>query len=1003
MKAFHNLTGILFICLGSHLSQAQANASPSQDPSLSEFELKAGLTLEAIAAAPLTASPCALAWDDQGRLLVVENRGYPVGSDDGTPKGMIAMLEDLNADGQMDTRTVFARNLTFPNGIIPWKGGFFITCAPDIIYLKDTNGDNIADLRQVVLTGFATDRSTQLRVSHPTLGPDGWIYITSGLSSRAAIRSPLHPDREAVRIGTDARFNPTNYRIEAIDGRGQFGHSFNDIGDRFHCMNRIHVQHTVLSSSDLERHPNLPFSQTVQNVPEAMFDDLLSSKNVAARTYPISENLTTADSHAGSFSAACGIHIYRGNELPSDIYGDAFVCDPTGNLVRRDRLTPTGPTYSSHIATEGREFLASRNNHFRPVFLGTGPDGALYVCDMNRPTIEHPDYLPVEIRKRTDFEQGKHQGFIWRIGSEKSDQASPLQNNDLSQQSPEKLIELLGHANSWQRETAFRLLIEKSPDNVCSTLATKLSESVPKGPRQRTISKEFGQQIGILNQLNALLALSDWHQSGPKASETTNTSLVLDVLRRCIEAESPALRVKAWRNLKQIPNYWIDPETAIHWAKDPNPKVRFEFAITAGNTMSPLLFPAFRHLAIVDGTNTWSRAAILSGLHQYDQPFSNYLQQNTPEEIPVQFWHDLGRTLSSSATATKALVQGDLDPNRAWHIALLGGILSNNRAIRTTPSIRSHCRGIPGTLLDSMLHNLDTHQILKASAIQILGASNSSENDQRLVQYLMADTIDPEIKEATLKTLFEGKNQILDSILRQQKEIERLPTSVQLRLISLCMGNAYWLEKLLTHIADGNLSPALLKPYERDRARRHRDAKIRKLANQALGAEDTGDRIEAFENSKRALALSGSAAEGRELFLQQCASCHRLDQAGANVGPDLFGIRNQPKESILLHIIRPNYEIQPDFMTCEIETSDGELYSGIKTATNQNAVTLMLPQGIEETIPRTRIHRIKVKPISLRPEGFEAIFTPQELANLLAYLRGEDFRPSSNSEPISER
>ena len=302
-----------------------------------------------------------------------------------------------------------------------------------------------------------------------------------------------------------------------------------------------------------------------------------------------------------------------------------------------------------------------------------------------------------------------------------------------------------------------------------------------------------------------------------------------------------------------------------------------------------------------------------------------------------------------------------------------------------------------------MLHNLDTHQILKASAIQILGASNSSENDQRLVQYLMADTIDPEIKEATLKTLFEGKNQILDSILRQQKEIERLPTSVQLRLISLCMGNAYWLEKLLTHIADGNLSPALLKPYERDRARRHRDAKIRKLANQALGAEDTGDRIEAFENSKRALALSGSAAEGRELFLQQCASCHRLDQAGANVGPDLFGIRNQPKESILLHIIRPNYEIQPDFMTCEIETSDGELYSGIKTATNQNAVTLMLPQGIEETIPRTRIHRIKVKPISLMPEGFEAIFTPQELANLLAYLRGEDFRPSSNSEPISER
>jgi len=159
----------------------------------------------------------------------------------------------------------------------------------------------------------------------------------------------------------------------------------------------------------------------VQNVPETMVTDLIggANQNFAARLYPISDNLTTADSHVGTFTAACAVHIYRGDALPAEYRGDAFACDPTANLVHRDQLTPVGPTFASRMSNEGREFLASPDNWFRPVFLAIGPDRALYVCDMYRKTIEHPDYLPVEVRKRTDFVSGRDLGRIWRVTGNK--------------------------------------------------------------------------------------------------------------------------------------------------------------------------------------------------------------------------------------------------------------------------------------------------------------------------------------------------------------------------------------------------------------------------------------------------------------------------------------------------------------------------------------------------------------------------------------------------------
>jgi putative membrane-bound dehydrogenase-like protein len=364
----------------------------------------AALVVELVAAEPLVESPCAMAFDERGRIFVAENRGYPNTTE--PAQGRIALLSDTDGDGRADKRTTFAEGLTFPNGVLPWRGGVIVTCAPDVLFLKDTNDDGVADERRVLLTGFATTGSTQLRVNAPTLGPDGWIYFAAGLSGGEV---------SGVKMTGDLRWNPDSGAVENVAGRSQYGMSFDAFGNRFICMNRVQAQHVVLDPKWLRRNPQLAFSDSVQNCPELVPNTLMRHTAGAARLFPLSANITTADSHQGFFSAACAVHVWRGGSLPERYDGHVFSCDPTANVVHLDRLESAGGTFSATPFFEKKEFLASRDDWFRPVFLSEGPDGALYICDMRRKVIEHPEYLPEEVRKRTDFETGKSLGRIWRV------------------------------------------------------------------------------------------------------------------------------------------------------------------------------------------------------------------------------------------------------------------------------------------------------------------------------------------------------------------------------------------------------------------------------------------------------------------------------------------------------------------------------------------------------------------------------------------------------------
>lgn len=459
MNALRNAAW-LCLAMGSVLCAQEAVQSPvGPRDSLKHFEIHPGLKIELVACEPQVVDPVAIRFDEAGHMWVVEMRDYPHGPGDGQqPKSRIRILRDRDHDGFYESAVTFADHLLFANGVQPWtcrlpdgqtQSGVIVTLGGRVQFMCDTDRDDRADVVETWFEGFRQE-NPQLRANDPTLGPDGWVYIANGLRNGVvrAVRSDW-ADQPAVTLKSqDFRFHPQTGKFEAISGYGQFGMSFDDYGNRFVCSNRNPNNHVVMPQRYLNRNPFLIRTDAVEVVSPAGPD---------SRVFAISKPWTTSTLHAGQFTAACGVTIFRGNRLPESFYGNSFTCEPTGNLVHRDILTAWGPTFRSQPGREGVEFLASRDNWFRPVNLANAPDGNLYVVDMYRAVIEHPQFMPAELKVRRDLRSGDDRGRIYRVvaaGRTDVPRAPTLKGADETQ-----LLKIAAsHENGWHRDTARRLL-----------------------------------------------------------------------------------------------------------------------------------------------------------------------------------------------------------------------------------------------------------------------------------------------------------------------------------------------------------------------------------------------------------------------------------------------------------------------------------------------------------------------------------------------------------------
>lgn len=976
----------------------------SPEEALASFRLEKGLRIELVAAEPLVVDPVAFAFESPRRLYVVEGRGYPDPVEHArTTEGQVALLEDADGDGRFDRRKDFATGLGYVNGIACWRGGVFVTAAPDILYLKDNDGDGVAEERRVVLTGFDTTKTGQLRASHPTLGFDGKIYLTSGLNG-GKIASPEHPERPAVAFSLrDARFDPDTFEFESTSGRGQFGLTFDAFGRRFVCSNRHPVLQPMLEPWHLSRNPHLSFSNSSQEV---------SKVEVEAKVFPISRATITADftpklmtaPHTGTFTSASGVMVFGGGGLLPEHVGNVFICESAQNLVQRQVLRPEGASSRSDLAYRENEFLASTDVWFRPVFLGEGPDGALYVADMYRREIDHPRYVPEESRGGLDFESGKDRGRIYRIVKDapraaRAEVGSAGTADAAAGENLATIVSGLESANEWQRAHAHRLLLERKPREAIAPVE-KIARNSPR-PEARARALWTLRGLGGLASETVLAALRDSHPGVREQAAQLAAGFLSDGKTKEL---TPAL---------------------FELANDPDPRVRFSAALTLGGVNDATVVPALAKLAIRDGEDRWTRAAVLSGIGGRMDAFLAALQRErgqNPKAFAVVMEH-LGRVFGAGAPpdAARKFLQEMLagEGELSWRLASVLGLVEGYRGLgskdvkdlkdtKDRKDAKDRAKGdVWGAILGGEGKRKDAAAVQtflrsvaeravdagapareRANAVALLGYSDFGFAGETLGRLLDARQ-PPEVQLQAVRAIERIGDPRGGAMLIAKENWSRYTPQVREAVLATLTARPALIAVLFEAIEAGTIAAPEISSVRRTQLLKHADKTVRENAGTIFKDLEGGDRMQVYRTFRDTLGKSADIARGREAFVKACSACHTHKGVGGKVGPDLTGVRNQPADALLLHVLVPNYEVAPNYQTLSIVTQDGRSFSGWLAAETEASVTLRTAAGVEETVARNNIASLSSSGVSLMPDGLEQTMAKEDVANLIAFLKSE--------------
>jgi putative membrane-bound dehydrogenase-like protein len=992
-RSFVGSIAILFISAAAVAGPYDPAPTPALAPeeAVKHFRVPEGFEVRCFAAEPDVVNPVAMTWDDRGRLWVVELLDYPYTTREGAKnRDRVKVLEDTDGDGRADKVTVFADGLNLATAIQIGNGGVYVGAAPNLWFMKDTNGDDVADEKQVILTGFGLEDRHELLNSF-AWGPDGWLYFTHGVFTQSSVKDPANPDRPPVKFNAGVvRFNPADKRIELwCDGiSNQWGIDWDRYGNAF-CSACVvpHVWHLV-QGGVYERQGGIP------GWPYAY--DLLK----------------TIGDHKHYRAAHSGVQVYQGGAWPEEYNGSLLMGNIHGNCINQDKLVPNGSSFIAQDLHKGKDhvddaFLNSTDGWFRPVSTQVGPDGNVWIADW------YDKYPCYQNSRAPDLD--RERGRIWRVvytGNEKGKPVPPRPANlDLRKLANPQLVETLKDKNVWMRRHAQRILSERYPNS-------------PEAAVSAELRKALAEVISDKNQSRETRLAAYWTQ------QTTNN-------RRPLAddpaSEDPDDAMRAWsaRFAGDAAQNVNERQMAIvrltHLAMDKSPIVRAAVAETTKRY-------AYAGLSLTANVQSLLRQPGTANDPQLPQLIWYAAEPIIAEDPTIllreiadpEVLHASGPIVPRSI-ARRLYTSGDpkllsalldfLKSNKDKPIAavMLDGIIAGHKSFAAPPpegeAVTNELAQSANKDVVTKAKQLSAIWGAKAgveAALKVVTDRKALETDRAAAVKLLRGNKSEQVHNAFLAIFDEwGRESIKSEILRLLPEIGAdadaqailkvwaVPTAVEVRRAAAetLATRPAWAKALLNAVKDKKADSADVSlPAMRTLSTlAAKDPSLKSLMAATIGVyrPTPGDKQKIIE-AKKATVMNGPVNKdrGHDLFVKNCGVCHQLNGEGASllVGPDLTGVGRGTLDLLLNNVIDPDQIIGAGYENVIVETNDGDAHSGRLVEETDQYVKLLAAGPKEDVIPKKDIKERRISNKSVMPEGFEQILKDDEFRDLIRYV-----------------
>lgn len=981
----------IVFCLVAHALFLSCTIEHSK--SIEDFEIHPDFKIELVASEPLVYDPVDMQFSPSGKAYVLEMPGYPLRDE----QSRIILLQDIDNDGIYDERKVYADSLGVASSFMFYNDGFLVASPPHLIWISDQDFDGSADERVHIMDGFSNE-NLQHNFNGLTYGLDNWIYAANGGNSGKPYFFSK-PDAILNLRGGDLRLDLENEIAERVgESSGGFKITFDEWGRLYETHNLEHVSQLVFEDRYFRNLPVIP-GHALTNISD-------HDENGLSRIYPIGEQETRVNhpEQSGYFSGACGITFYGGGIFPEDFDSSLLVADCVLNLIHMDLLTENGAASKASRVGDKTEFLASSDRAFRPVNMTAGPDGSLYVLDMHREVIEHPEWIPDEIEAELDLNAGRKKGRIYRISEVQYNYEKP---KGLEGFSVKELVAALGSKNQWIRKTAQQQLVTNKNYKSVPLLATQLDST--QNPLARIHSLWTLEGLGSLSNKQLMKALYD-----PYSPIAENALKILEA------------------RPEEITKF-MEPLLGLILAS--NSRLRMQAALTLSVINDSLYFIHSGQIASLmrkalkeTHSDQWNRMAMSIALSRQASSFvgeeltyNNELTEDEKQVLGI-LTGIVGKEMdglsiksvldgiykSNISTSLKSELIESLTKGYIQRVNQMADIDSKNSIIRALNTLENtNDLGIikaAGELRLAMgfPSSKKINELMAQSQKDILAQKGSV--DEQLIQLKLIGLSDFDKRAHLLYTLLDSKRPMVlqRESLKQlwnsnEKEVgtrllgvwNSLAPEARKHATDILLYKSFNHDALLTAMEDGTVN---LGEFNLDLERRRvllfsDDENIRKRAEALFSDSGVVQRKQVIIEMQPALALSGDSTKGSVVFENLCSGCHIYGNTGNDVGPVLTEISRKSKESLVHEILDPNAAVDTRYLNYKVITAGGSIYFGLVSNETDTELTLKMTGGEEIIISKNTIKVFMSTGKSLMPEGLEEAINKKDMADLLAFLQ----------------